>query len=97
MLALADPHLRLPDPSAPPGSPGVRMSEAVDNPYVFSHLTDHVQQLVAQSTAPELEPARRVLRDIHTRRLYKFVCASQPTAADRREVSLHTPPTDRDH
>ena len=85
MLVLADPHLRLPDPAAP-GSPGVRMSEACDHMAVFSQLTDHVQWLVAQSTAPELAPARRLLRDIHTRRLYKFVCSSQPTATDGREV-----------
>ncbi|XP_043203476.1 deoxynucleoside triphosphate triphosphohydrolase SAMHD1-like [Amphibalanus amphitrite] len=85
LLALADPYLLLPDPSRP-DSPGVRMSEACDNMGVFSQLTDHVQQLVAQSVTEELEPARRLLRDIHTRRLYKFVCASQPTAEDKREI-----------
>ncbi|XP_037080063.1 deoxynucleoside triphosphate triphosphohydrolase SAMHD1-like isoform X2 [Pollicipes pollicipes] len=85
VLTLADQHLLLPD-SAEPGAPGVRMSRACDRAAVYTHLTDHVVQLVAQSTAPELAAARHLLHDIQTRRLYKFVCSSQPTSTDGREI-----------
>ena len=64
------------------------MSEACDHMSVFTQLTDHVQQLIAMGVGgpPELEEARRLLRDINTRRLYKFVCSSQPTVNDGRQV-----------
>ena len=33
----------------------VRMSEAIENPYAYTRLTDHVIQQILMSTKPELE------------------------------------------
>lgn len=33
----------------------VRMSEAIENPYAYTRLTDHVIQQILMSTTPELE------------------------------------------
>lgn len=33
----------------------VRMSEAIEDPYAYTRLTDHVIQQILMSTIPELE------------------------------------------
>lgn len=88
MLVLANDHVKLPGKKGK----GVRMSDAVNDMFAFTHLTDDILSVIQMSTSSALAPARAILEDVnrryHTiadagwllnrhRRLYKFVGQTQ--------------------
>lgn len=41
----------------------VRMSKAIEDPYAYTRLTDHVIQQILMSTSPELEEVGSIVHD----------------------------------
>ncbi|KAJ1503048.1 SAM domain and HD, partial [Coelomomyces lativittatus] len=54
-------------------NPYFKFSEAISDPSLYLHLTDHVLRDIEMSKLPGLEPAQSVLKRIKVRELYKFV------------------------
>lgn len=51
----------------------LNISKAIDNPEDYLYLSDGILGTIERSKAPELEESRRILRNLRTRNLYKFV------------------------
>ncbi|KAJ3586075.1 hypothetical protein NHX12_012476, partial [Muraenolepis orangiensis] len=66
---LADPHIKVEGS----GSKTFKMSTAIDDMEAYSKLTDQVFQQILYSSSSELAGARKILRNIVCRRLYKCV------------------------
>lgn len=56
-----------------------KMSETIDDMEAYSRLTDNIVFTILNSDKPELEESQRILNNIFTRKLYKFVCKTQVT------------------
>lgn len=50
-----------------------RLSNAIDDPAEYQHLTDCVLREIESSKDPGMAKAQGIVRDIRTRNLYKFV------------------------
>ncbi|XP_052816738.1 deoxynucleoside triphosphate triphosphohydrolase SAMHD1-like isoform X2 [Mya arenaria] len=61
------------------GEKGVwkKMSEAIDDMKAFSQMTDHVFNLILNSTDPNLKESRDILTNVLKRKLYKCVGQTQ--------------------
>lgn len=70
----ADPHIKI------EGSGGrmFTLSTAIDDMEAYTKLTDHVFEQILNSSSPELAEAKRILRNIVCRRLYKCLGQTQP-------------------
>jgi len=51
------------------------LNEAHTNNEAMSYLTDHIFYDIQCSQDPNLEEAKNLLKRIHTRDLYKFICS----------------------
>ncbi|KAF5886396.1 deoxynucleoside triphosphate triphosphohydrolase SAMHD1, partial [Clarias magur] len=73
-LVKADPYILI------EGSNGMlyKMSEAIDDMEAFTKLTDHVFEKILYSSDPKLSEAQTILKNIVSRRLYKFVGQTTP-------------------
>lgn len=45
----------------------------MDNPEDYLYMTDDIVRTIERSKCPELQESRRIIKDIRTRNLYKFV------------------------
>lgn len=52
-----------------------RLNEAHTNNEAMSYLTDHIFYDIQYSQDPNLEEAKSLLKRVHTRNLYKFICS----------------------
>uniref|UniRef100_A0A1A7XYN9 Deoxynucleoside triphosphate triphosphohydrolase SAMHD1 n=1 Tax=Iconisemion striatum TaxID=60296 RepID=A0A1A7XYN9_9TELE len=70
----ADPHIQI------EGSGGkmFTISTAVDDMVAYTKLTDNIFEQIVNSSSPELAEARKILRDILCRNLYKYLGQTQP-------------------
>ncbi|XP_067651408.1 deoxynucleoside triphosphate triphosphohydrolase SAMHD1-like [Haliotis asinina] len=75
-LVKADDHIKI------PGKNGslLKMSECINDMAAYTLLTDHVLHQVMISTTPELQESRNIINNIMSRKLYKCVGQSQPSA-----------------
>ncbi|XP_052817072.1 deoxynucleoside triphosphate triphosphohydrolase SAMHD1-like isoform X2 [Mya arenaria] len=60
----------------------VKMSEAINDMKAFSQMTDHVFNLIRNSTDPKLEKSRDILTNVLKRKLYK--CVGQTQAKEKQ-------------
>lgn len=51
----------------------LKIADAVDRPEDYLYLTDDIVRTIERSKCPELQESRRIIKDIRTRNLYKFV------------------------
>jgi hypothetical protein len=51
----------------------MKISESVDKPEEYLHMTDDLIRSIERSKCPELEESRRIIKRLRTRDLYKFV------------------------
>lgn len=51
----------------------LRISQSVEDPEMYLDLTDDVLKRIERSKTPELNKARSIIRNLRTRKLYKFV------------------------
>lgn len=51
----------------------MKIADAVDRPEDYLYLTDDIVRTIERSKCPELEESRRIIKNIRTRKLYKFV------------------------
>uniref|UniRef100_A0A8C5EMI0 SAM domain and HD domain 1 n=1 Tax=Gouania willdenowi TaxID=441366 RepID=A0A8C5EMI0_GOUWI len=77
----ADEHIRI------EGSGGkmFTLSTAIDDPEAYTKLTDQVFEQILNSTDPKLEEARKILRNIIERQLYK--CLGQIQTGERTNLT----------
>uniref|UniRef100_A0A8C6NS54 Deoxynucleoside triphosphate triphosphohydrolase SAMHD1 n=1 Tax=Nothobranchius furzeri TaxID=105023 RepID=A0A8C6NS54_NOTFU len=70
----ADPHIQI------EGSNGkmFTISTAVEDMVAYTKLTDNIFEQILNSSNPELTEARKILRDILCRNLYKYLGQTQP-------------------
>jgi deoxynucleoside triphosphate triphosphohydrolase SAMHD1 len=63
----------------------LKMSETIDDMFAYAQLEDSIFLRILNSPEPELEPARKILQDIQSRRLYKFIGQTKrkPGAEDK--------------
>ncbi|XP_006813924.1 deoxynucleoside triphosphate triphosphohydrolase SAMHD1-like, partial [Saccoglossus kowalevskii] len=73
-LVKADDHIKI------PGTNGtmVKISETIDDMVAFCKLTDNIIHQILQTTEPEIEESRTILRKIFTRKLYKCIGQTRP-------------------
>ncbi|XP_028309859.1 deoxynucleoside triphosphate triphosphohydrolase SAMHD1-like [Gouania willdenowi] len=81
----ADEHIRI------EGSGGkmFTLSTAIDDPEAYTKLTDQVFEQILNSTDPKLEEARKILRNIIERQLYK--CLGQIQTGERTNLTQVKP------
>ncbi|XP_045911517.1 deoxynucleoside triphosphate triphosphohydrolase SAMHD1-like [Micropterus dolomieu] len=65
----ADEHIQI----AGSGGKMLTLSTAIDDMEAYTKLTDHVFEQILNSSSPQLDEARQILRKIVTRDLYKFL------------------------
>ncbi|XP_030831748.1 deoxynucleoside triphosphate triphosphohydrolase SAMHD1 [Strongylocentrotus purpuratus] len=84
-LIKADPHLRI-----FPGANGrkLTMSESLDDMHAYTHLTDSVLEHILFSQEKDLKESKDIIQKIFTRKLYKCVGQTQPTADTELEKPL---------
>eukprot|EP00057_Strongylocentrotus_purpuratus_P013081 XP_011667555.1 PREDICTED: deoxynucleoside triphosphate triphosphohydrolase SAMHD1-like [Strongylocentrotus purpuratus] len=61
-----------------PGSPGSKkkqltMSESLDDMHAYTHMTDGVLEHILLSKTKKLEDSKKIIQNIFTRKLYKYV------------------------
>lgn len=58
------------------------LSTAIDDMEAYTKLTDHVFEQILNSSSPQLDEARQILRKIVTRDLYKFLGETENPAQE---------------
>jgi hypothetical protein len=89
ILSLADPYFRIAVPSLSGTAPEtVPISQAMLNARSYLMLRDSVIDQIANTTAPELEPARRLIARLWSRDLYKCVGTKSINMDDPMDAEL---------
>ncbi|XP_038579148.1 deoxynucleoside triphosphate triphosphohydrolase SAMHD1-like [Micropterus salmoides] len=74
----ADEHIQI----AGSGGKMLTLSTAIDDMEAYTKLTDHVFEQILNSSSPQLDEARQILRKIVTRDLYKFLGETENPAQE---------------
>ncbi|XP_060912854.1 deoxynucleoside triphosphate triphosphohydrolase SAMHD1-like [Labrus mixtus] len=78
----ADGHIKIEGSEGTKGSKGSRglftLSTAFKNMEAYTKLTDNVFEEILNSSSPELQESKKILQDIVSRKIYKFVGERKP-------------------